>query len=62
VQPFGTLHGNTPPSEELHCSECEGVPLLGWEYLGVVDERPSVEGATGEGDRPPDTFDGVTGW
>lgn len=61
VQPFGSLHGNTPPSEELQCSECDGVPLLGWEYLGVVDERPSVEGATGEGDRPPDTPGEVTG-
>lgn len=53
VQPFGSLHGNTPGSDELQCSECEGVPLLGWEYLGVVDERPGVVGSSADGDRPP---------
>jgi hypothetical protein len=54
VQPFGELHGNTPGSDELRCTECDGVPLMGWEYLGVVDERPRVQGASADGDRPPD--------
>lgn len=54
VQPFGALHGNTPKSAELRCEECDGVPLMGWEYLGVIDEVPGMMGSAPDGDRPPD--------
>jgi hypothetical protein len=54
LQPFGNLHGNTPPApSELMCCTCERVPRT-WQYLGVVDgcyETAVVHGA--DGDRPP---------
>lgn len=54
LQPFGDLHGNTPPvPSELMCCTCERVPRT-WQYLGVVDgcyETAVVHGA--DGDRPP---------
>lgn len=53
VQPFGDLHGNTPDSEKLRCDGCENVPLLGWEYLGVLDEVLGATGSAPDGDRPP---------
>ena len=60
VQPFGSLHGNTP-SQDVHlfCEHCEQSPSLDdgveWSYNGVVDghfETALVGGP--EGDRPPD--------
>lgn len=37
VQPFGSLHGNTPPtSGELFCTDCETAPRQ-WHYNGTVD-------------------------
>lgn len=54
LQPFGDLHGNTPPApSELMCCTCDRVPRT-WKYLGVVDgryETAMVHGA--DGDRPP---------
>jgi len=54
LQPFGDLHGNTPPApSELRCCTCERVPRH-WRYLGVVDgyyETAVVHG--GDVDRPP---------
>jgi hypothetical protein len=54
VQPFGELHGNTPDSDELRCEGCENVPLMGWEYLGIVEEGFGAVGSAPDGDRPPD--------
>jgi hypothetical protein len=57
VQPFGSLHGNTPRVEsQLLCSECEMTPNW-WNYLGVVDEHRdnmgSVNDGESTGDDPP---------
>lgn len=53
VQPFGQLHGNTPDSEKLRCDSCENVPLMGWEYIGILDDGFGAVGGV-DGDRPPD--------
>ena len=55
VQPFGALHGNTPDPEELRCERCEAVPILGWEYLGILKDPPMGTGTAADGDRPPPT-------
>ena len=56
VQPFGSLHGNTPDvTGLLRCSECE-CALHYWDYLGFVDghyDTMSVKGDGSDGDRPP---------
>lgn len=56
VQPFGDLHGNTPPSAAfLLCCDCGCSPDQ-WNYLGVVDgryETVEVVGQGAGGDRPP---------
>ena len=54
LQPFGDLHGNTPPApSELTCYTCERIPRS-WGYLGVVDGRYETATVGGpDGDRPP---------
>jgi hypothetical protein len=54
LQPFGDLHGNTPPApSELTCYTCERIPRS-WSYLGVVDGRYETATVGGpDGDRPP---------
>jgi hypothetical protein len=54
LQPFGELHGNTPPvPSELTCYTCERIPES-WQYLGVVDGRYETATVGGpDGDRPP---------
>jgi hypothetical protein len=56
VQPFGSMHGNTPPvSGVLCCSACERAPRW-WNYMGVVDgghDNMTVIGSSSDGDRPP---------
>jgi hypothetical protein len=44
VQPFGSLHGNTPPTGgELYCSDCEVSPTE-WHYSGIVDGQYDTTG------------------
>lgn len=56
VQPFGSMHGNTPPvTGLLCCSACERAPRW-WTYKGVVDggyDNMTVIGSSADGDRPP---------
>jgi hypothetical protein len=57
VQPFGSLHGNTPDLDAaLLCANCEQQPAW-WTYQGVVDERRdnmgSVHDGESTGDDPP---------
>ncbi|WP_273838762.1 hypothetical protein, partial [Halococcus sp. PRR34] len=56
IQPFGSLHGNTPRVHGLlRCSDCECAPRW-WNYQGLVDEgydNMEVEGSSADGDRPP---------
>jgi hypothetical protein len=54
VQPFGELHGNTPPViAHLICGDCGRNPNW-WNYEGVVDGAyNTVEVVNGRGDRPP---------
>lgn len=56
VQPFGSLHGNTPAmTGVLRCSACERAPRW-WNYMGVVDggyDNMTVAGSSADGDRPP---------
>lgn len=56
VQPFGSMHGNTPPvTGVLCCSACERAPRW-WNYMGVVDgghDNMTVIGSSADGDRPP---------
>jgi hypothetical protein len=54
VQPFGSLHGNTPDvSGLLRCSECDQAPAY-WEYMGFVDgEYDTMTAPAQQGDRPP---------
>ena len=56
VQPFGSLHGNTPAvTGVLCCSVCECAPRW-WNYMGVVDgghDNMTVIGLSVDGDRPP---------
>jgi hypothetical protein len=56
VQPFGSLHGNTPRvTGLLLCSDCQRAPRW-WNYKGVVDggyDNMEVLGSTATGDRPP---------
>jgi hypothetical protein len=55
VQPFGSLHGNTPDVDgDLLCGECGDVPLW-WDYVGLVDEAYDTMTPSWEetGDRPP---------
>ena len=61
VQPFGSLHGNTPVvTGVLCCSACERAPRW-WNYMGVVDghDNMTVIGSGVDGDRPPPNSDGV---
>ena len=55
IQPFGELHGNTPPGDALlYCCTCERSPRE-WTYLGTVEgyyETAGV-GSAPDGDRPP---------
>jgi len=55
IQPFGELHGNTPPRDALlYCCTCERSPRE-WTYLGTVNgcyETAGV-GSAPDGDRPP---------
>jgi hypothetical protein len=56
VQPFGSLHGNTPRvTGLLRCSTCEVAPRW-WNYKGLVDggyDNMEVAGSSADGDRPP---------
>jgi hypothetical protein len=56
VQPFGSLHGNTPRvTGLLRCSTCECAPRW-WTYRGVVDgghDNMEIVGPGADGDRPP---------
>jgi hypothetical protein len=56
MQPFGSLHGNTPDlGGMLLCSECERAPRW-WTYCGLVDvgiNNMNLAGASADGDRPP---------
>ena len=56
VQPFGSLHGNTPRIHGLlRCSSCECAPRW-WTYKGLVDgghDNMEVTGSSADGDRPP---------
>jgi hypothetical protein len=56
MQPFGSLHGNTPDlTGMLVCSECERAPRW-WNYQGLVDGRfdnMGMVGSSADGDRPP---------
>ena len=56
IQPFGSLHGNTPSARGLlRCSECQVAPRW-WNYQGLVDasyDNMEVVGSTSDGDRPP---------
>jgi hypothetical protein len=56
VQPFGSMHGNTPRvTGLLLCSDCHRAPRW-WNYKGVVDEaydNMEVLGSSADGDRPP---------
>jgi hypothetical protein len=50
VQPFGSLHGNTPRvSNQLLCARCESTPAW-WNYLGVVDEHRDTMGSVNDGE------------
>jgi hypothetical protein len=55
IQPFGSLHGNTPDvSGLLQCCDCERSPAF-WNYLGYIQEHRSTAlvGSAEDGDRPP---------
>lgn len=60
IQPFGSLHGNTPRVRGLlRCSTCECAPRW-WNYKGIVDEaydNMEMAGSSADGDRPPDEGD-----
>ena len=50
VQPFGSLHGNTPRvGNDLLCGRCERTPRW-WNYLGIVDERRETMGSVHDGE------------
>jgi hypothetical protein len=58
IQPFGSLHGNTPEADgALLCAECENTPAW-WNYMGTVNDRLETMGTTwsdpSAGDGPPD--------
>jgi hypothetical protein len=56
VQPFGSLHGNTPSNTgELYCSDCELSPTE-WHYCGTVDALYDTtdHDPTSRGKDPPD--------
>jgi hypothetical protein len=54
VQPFGSLHGNTPDvSGLLRCSNCERAPMY-WDYLGFTDGHyDTMTASAPQEDRPP---------
>ena len=54
VQPFGSVHGNTPNvSGLLRCSNCERAPMY-WDYLGFTDGHYDTMTTTApQEDRPP---------
>jgi hypothetical protein len=54
IQPFGDLHGNTPPNPAgLLCADCGRTPRW-WNFFGIVKgEYNTVEVVAGKGDRPP---------
>jgi len=54
IQPFGDLHGNTPPcAAALLCGDCGRTPKW-WNYVGTVDgEYSTMEVIAVDGDRPP---------
>ena len=59
VQPFGSLHGNTPDvTGLLRCSNCERAPMY-WDYLGFTDGHYDTMAVTApQEDRPPPEDDG----
>jgi hypothetical protein len=60
VQPFGSLHGNTPRvTGLLRCSTCGCAPRW-WTHKGVVDgghDNMEIVGPGADGDRPPPDSD-----
>lgn len=56
VQPFGSLHGNTPPTGgEMFCTDCGESPRQ-WHYNGTVDGAYDTTdfGTNSRGKDPPD--------
>lgn len=53
IQPFGSLHGNTPERDgQLVCAGCETTPAW-WDYMGTVGERLNTMGTSWESGEPP---------